>query len=106
MWVEDKSSGTGLIQTLAREGVPVIPMQRNKDKISRANDVLPIVESGQVYLPQNAEFLSAYLAEFGTFPMGAHDDQIDPTIDAISNMMQQSTAIYAVGAGSKWAARR
>ena len=106
MWVEDKSSGTGLIQTLAREGVPVIPMQRNKDKISRANDVLPIVESGQVYLPQNAEFLSAYMAEFGTFPMGAHDDQIDPTIDAISNMMQQSTAIYAVGAGSKWAARR
>ena len=106
MWVEDKSSGTGLIQTLAREGVPVIPMQRNKDKISRANDVLPIVESGQVYLPQNAEFLSAYMAEFGTFPMGAHDDQIDPTIDAISNMMQQSTAIYAVGAGSQWAARR
>lgn len=106
MWVEDKSSGTGLIQTLAREGVPVIPMQRNKDKISRANDVLPIVESGQVYLPQNAEFLSAYLSEFGTFPMGAHDDQIDPTIDAISNMMQQSTAIYAVGAGSQWAARR
>ena len=106
MWVEDKSSGTGLIQTLAREGVPVIPIQRNKDKISRANDVLPIVESGQVYLPQNAEFLSAYMAEFGTFPMGAHDDQIDPTIDAISNMMQQSTAIYAVGAGSQWAARR
>ena len=38
MYVEDKVSGTGLIQTLRREGVPVVPVQRNRDKLSRAHD--------------------------------------------------------------------
>ena len=50
MVVEDKSSGTGLIQQLSRE-LAVLPKQRNTDKISRCMDTAPWVESGHVYLP-------------------------------------------------------
>lgn len=102
MWVEDKSSGTGLIQTLGREGVPIIPVQRNRDKISRAHDVTPTMEAGLVYLPESLPWLSDYLAEFASFPMGAHDDQIDPTIDAITHMVRQSVTTYVTGRGSQW----
>lgn len=83
MQVEDKASGTGLIQTLRREGVPVVPIQRNKDKVSRAMDAAPFIESGNVLLPIDAPWLSEFLAESSAFPGGTHDDQLDPMFDAI-----------------------
>jgi predicted phage terminase large subunit-like protein len=91
MYVEDKVSGTGLIQTLRREGIPVVPVQRNKDKISRAHDAAPFIESGNVVLPQDAPWLSDFLAEVAAFPAGAHDDQLDPMFDAI-NLVQKLPA--------------
>lgn len=86
MKVEDKVSGTGLIQTLRREGVPVIPVQRAKDKISRAHDSAPFIESGNVLLPQDRVFVDDLIAEASTFPGGAHDDQMDPMFDAIDHV--------------------
>lgn len=92
MYVEDKVSGTGLIQTLRREGVPVLPLQRNKDKISRGHDASPFIESGNVILPEDAPWLSDFLAEVESFPSGSHDDQIDPMLDAI-NLVQKTPSI-------------
>lgn len=87
--VEDKSSGTGLIQTLKKEGVPVVGIQRSVDKITRAMDAIPLIQSGNVLLPKNAPWLSDYLSEFAAFPKGGHDDQVDPTMDAIDNILNQ-----------------
>lgn len=86
MVVEDKVSGTGLIQTLRRESVAILPVQRNKDKLSRGYDAAPFIESGNVLLPQDAPWLSDLLSEASTFPGGAHDDQLDPMFDAIANV--------------------
>lgn len=87
--VEDKASGTGLIQTLKKEGVPILGIQRSIDKITRAMDAIPLIQSGNVLLPKNAPWLSDYLSEFAAFPKGSHDDQIDPTMDAIDNVLNQ-----------------
>jgi predicted phage terminase large subunit-like protein len=86
LYVEDKSSGTGLVQTLRREGIPVLAVQRNKDKISRGYDAAPFIESGNVLLPADAPWLSDFLAEVASFPGGAHDDQLDPLFDAIATV--------------------
>ena len=90
MKIEDKVSGTGLIQTLRRENIPVIPIKRGTDKVTRAMDVAPSMESGVVYLPRNAAFLSALMAEIEAFPNGANDDQVDPMIDAVAEVMQNN----------------
>lgn len=87
MKVEDKASGTGLIQTLKREGVPVLPIQRSIDKVTRAMDAAPSIEAGHVYLPRNAPFVSDLLTEATQFPNAAHDDTIDCLMDAISDML-------------------
>jgi len=87
MKIEDKVSGTGLIQTLKREGIPVIAIQRDRDKVSRAHDAAPMIESGNVSLPQNAPWLSDFLAEAAVFPNGAHDDQLDPMMDAVADLL-------------------
>jgi predicted phage terminase large subunit-like protein len=41
--------------------------------------VLPVVEQGRVSLPQPSRlpWVNELLAEARTFPVGAHDDQID-----------------------------
>lgn len=60
MYVEDKASGTGLIQTLRREGLPVIPVQRAHDKWSRGCNAAPFIEAGNVFLPEDAPWVSDF----------------------------------------------
>ena len=98
--IEDKSSGTGLIQTLKKGGngnpaIPVRPIQRDKDKITRAMDALPSVEAGLIYLPREAPFLSDFLEEISAFPTGAHDDQVDPLMDAVTEVSKPKFNFFA-----------
>lgn len=91
--VEDKSSGTGLIQQLQREGlIPVEPIQRTTDKYTRALDVAPSFASGLVMLPKDAEWLGTYRAELTSFTGdgAGHDDQVDPTMDAVKEICGQA----------------
>jgi predicted phage terminase large subunit-like protein len=92
--VEDKASGTGLIQSInAQRGANYIEgIPRDKDKVSRAKSGAPRVAQGQVVLPKEAIWLDAYMYEFEKFtPLMTHkhDDQIDPTLDAIHEMLIQ-----------------
>lgn len=96
MKVEDKVSGTGLIQTLKREGIPVLPIQRDRDKITRAYDAAPMVESGNVFLPEAAAWLSEFLGEASGFPNAAHDDQLDPMMDAVTDMLSTPSGQFYV----------
>lgn len=88
--IEDKASGTGLIQQLRREGKPVvgIPRSAGQDKITRAYDAAPYIESGNVLLMRDCPHLSDLLAEASGFPNAAHDDTIDPMMDAIMDILQ------------------
>jgi len=85
--VEDKVSGTGLIQKLKREGIPILPIERNIDKVTRAFDAAPYVQSGNVILLRNLTPLLDFLSEASVFPNGTHDDMIDAAMSAISDMM-------------------
>lgn len=89
--IEDKVSGTGLIQELkSNYRIPVKGLQRSKDKYERWNDVSGQVEAGFVKLPKSAPWLSDFLSECEAFTADdthAHDDQIDPMIDAITDML-------------------
>lgn len=96
MKIEDKASGTGLIQQLRKNKddddkpvtpIPVIAIPRSKDKVSRAKDAAPWIESGYVSIPEDAPWISDYKHEFSAFPNGKNDDQIDPTMDAIEDLL-------------------
>lgn len=93
--IEDKASGTGLIQSLKRDvalrDMPIIPVQRNRDKVSRVNDVLPFLRAGKLYVPDSAPWLAAYLGELAAFSPAMthkHDDQVDVTVDALNELLQ------------------
>lgn len=84
---EDKASGTGLIQQLKQTGVPVVGIQRSIDKVTRAMDAAPQIQVGNVCLPESAPWLSDLLTEATLFPNGAHDDCLDPLMDAVDDML-------------------
>jgi predicted phage terminase large subunit-like protein len=83
--IEDRASGTQLIQELKRDGVYAATRYDpgTMDKIMRLNSVTSTVENGFVYLPERAEWLTSYLHELTTFPSGKYDDQTDSTSQAL-----------------------
>jgi predicted phage terminase large subunit-like protein len=97
--IEDKSSGSSLIQQLRQvHALPVTPLVRDKDKIFRAMGATGYISSGRVHLPRNAHWLDSYLHEFGLFtPLMTHkwDDQIDPTMDAIEDLLATNALTYS-----------
>jgi hypothetical protein len=78
--IEDKASGTQLIQELIAEGCHAITRyQPTLDKIMRLHAQTAIIENGFVHLPETAPWLAEYLHEMTVFPKGKHDDQVDST---------------------------
>lgn len=78
VWIEDKSSGTALIQELRRNTrIPLKEITAEKDKLEYVNACSPLIESGRVFLPFSAVWLDDFLAECEDFPGGEFDDQVD-----------------------------
>jgi len=94
--IEDKSSGTELIQRMRKKITPAIPVKaipRSIDKVTRLQDVLGYIESGHVMIPLNAPWVHDFIAECEAFTADDahdHDDQIDPMCDAISDMLHNA----------------
>ena len=77
--IEDKGSGTQLIQDLRQERAvgSVIGRIPEADKITRMSVQTPAIEAGQVFLPKSSPWLADFHTEVVTFPKGRHDDQVD-----------------------------
>jgi len=90
--IEDKASGTQLIQELIAEGMHAIKKYApTMDKIMRMNSATSAIENGFVYLPDKAAWLAEYLHELTTFPNGKYDDQTDSTSQALDWFKNHST---------------
>ena len=78
--IEDKASGTQLIQELITDGCHgVTRYQPECDKIMRLHAQTGMIENGFVHIPETAPWLAEYLHEMTVFPKGKHDDQVDST---------------------------
>ncbi|VVD29171.1 phage terminase large subunit [Paraburkholderia dioscoreae] len=91
MVIEDKASGTGLIQEMQADGgIPVEGIERTKDKLTRVMDVVSQIDAGNVCVPAEAPWVSDFITECESFTADdthMHDDQIDPMVDAINDML-------------------
>ena len=92
MMIEDKASGTQLIQELVNEGMHSIKRyEPTMDKIMRMHSVTSTIENGFVHIPDKAAWLGEYLHELTTFPLGKYDDQADSTSQALDWFKNSST---------------
>lgn len=77
MRVERIGYQTALVTTLVRMGLPVTPIEADKDKVTRAASAAVRYKSGKVWHPRVAPWKDALELEMLAFPMGEHDDQVD-----------------------------
>ena len=76
--IEDKASGTQLIQDLLDVGLSRVTRYKpDGDKIMRLHAQTATIENGFVRLPETAHWLADYLQELILFPAGRYDDQVD-----------------------------
>jgi predicted phage terminase large subunit-like protein len=84
--VEDKASGTQLIQELRAGHFSIVketPAMEG-DKIMRLHSQTAKIGGGFVLFPKEAHWLDTYLAELISFPNSKYDDQVDSTVFALA----------------------
>jgi predicted phage terminase large subunit-like protein len=94
-YVEDKVSGTTLIQYVRRSNpdLVLIPVAVEADKVSRARGVTPLCEAGRVILPDPSIYPEArfwiddLLAQLLVFPAGKLDDITDVFVYACKRLL-------------------
>jgi predicted phage terminase large subunit-like protein len=84
--IEDKASGTQLIQELQFEGLVGVAAYKpppGNDKIMRLHAQTAMFENGLVLLLNEASWLNEYIKELTSFPGTKYDDQVDSTTQAL-----------------------
>jgi len=103
--VENKASGTGLIQRFQRKGIPVESIEREKDKVARALDITPQLSVTPLWylddvdhLGQGQSWVTDWLNEMYAFTPDADgtDDQVDVTMDGVFKVMVRGTGMMDV----------
>jgi len=121
MRVEDKSSGTGLIQTISKKGsIQIEPQPRGpaSNKVTRCMDAVPWFKSGRVFVPAiydeqgrpithvkdhrgealgTTEWVTTFLTEAAAFTADDthdHDDQVDTIFDAVADMLINNSGSF------------
>jgi len=96
--IEDKASGTQLIQELVSEGMHAIKKyEPTMDKTMRMHSVTSTIENGFAHLPEKAAWLGEYLHELTSFPKGKYDDQADSTSQGLDWFKQNfMTPVYGL----------
>jgi predicted phage terminase large subunit-like protein len=87
--IEDKASGTQLIQDLQHEGqlgVTAYKPPPSTDKLMRLHAQTAEFENGRVFLPRTASWLDEYVRELISFPGSKYDDQVDSTTQALEHL--------------------
>jgi predicted phage terminase large subunit-like protein len=98
VYIENKASGQQLIQELrGKTGMPVIPIEVNKDKLARVEEVLEYMQSGNVMLPVDENYgfnnlLLSELEEFNREQTQEHDDITDALVHLINNTIAHKRA--------------
>jgi len=96
--IEDKASGTQLIQDLRADavcGVKPYDPPPGADKTLRLYSQTAEFESGRVLLPRSASWLDEYVREITSFPGSKYDDQVDSTTQALDHLKDNNFSVWA-----------
>jgi predicted phage terminase large subunit-like protein len=97
MGIERLGYGLTIIQELLREGLPIVRLEPDKDKITRALPACARYEEKRVFHPKGVSWLDEWESELLVFPNGKNDDQVDTVAYAALQLPQSGGR---VGGGS------
>ena len=90
--VEDKANGPAILNALRTQLVGLIPVEPEGSKYARASAITPLVEAGDVVLPdpaliEGAGWVTEMTEEAREFPGGKHDDTVDAMSQAVHRLL-------------------
>ena len=83
MFIEQKASGIDLFQRMKEDGYMVFEVERNTDKVFRAENISPYIEIHGIFINEDIPGISDILSEVEAFPNGEHDDIVDTIMDGV-----------------------
>jgi predicted phage terminase large subunit-like protein len=75
--IESVAYQISVVQAARRDGLPVVELKPDKDKVSRSLTAAARLEGGNVWWPKGAPWLDEWESELLLFPNSRHDDQVD-----------------------------
>jgi predicted phage terminase large subunit-like protein len=103
--VEEAANGSAIINVLGRQIPGLIPVTPEGGKYARAQAAQPIVEAGNVWLPNprphgrllpQRAWVDEFLHQLCVFPTGAHDDDVDAFSQLIARCVQPPQPTWVV----------
>ncbi|MEY2392838.1 phage terminase large subunit [Wolbachia endosymbiont of Tettigetta isshikii] len=95
--IEAKTSGQQLVQELkASSELPIIEIVPYDDKLARFHQIVPIIESGKVFLPHQAIRLNDFEYEILMFPEAHYNDQVDSTVQYLQWIRESTSRVAAI----------
>lgn len=95
MYIEQKASGIDLFQRMKDDGYMVFEVERNTDKIFRAENAAPYIETYGLHVAEELPYLIEMQGEYEAFPNATHDDIIDTIIDGVEICYLDAPIDYA-----------
>lgn len=94
--VEDKANGPAVISMLQDKIPGLIPDTPEGSKESRLVAVSPLIEAGNVYIPDKsvASWVEDFVEEIVNFPNAANDDQVDAMTAALSRLAEATALSF------------
>jgi len=96
--IEQVGYQLALIQAMVRQGLPIMAVRPDADKVSRFIPFCTRMKAGAVYWPAGMPWLHDWEDELVSFPDGEHDDQVDTA--------SLSVCREVLGAARKFTVRR
>ena len=86
--VEDVGTSIPVVDYLKNHTkLPIVAVKPgSRDKVSRLEGVVHMIEAKRVWLPIGATWVPEYVDEMSSFPGGQYDDQVDQTTQALEHM--------------------
>lgn len=79
VYVESRMFGTTVVYQAGRSGIPIMELEADVDKLTRALPAANLQRQHRIWLPEGASWLQEWEDEHADFPSVAHDDQVDTT---------------------------
>ncbi len=89
--IEDKANGPAVIASLRRKVPGIVPEEPQGSKVARASAVAPLIEAGNVWLPNVsfAPWVDQFVEECAAFPNATHDDVVDALSQGLNRLVLQ-----------------
>jgi predicted phage terminase large subunit-like protein len=104
--VEDKANGPAVISMLKTKIPGLLAVNPQGGKFSRAAAISPMIEAGNVFIPERSRWGGLLIEEAAAFPNGTHDDQVDALSQGLSWLRSRpaisTAAAVSYGQASSW----